>query len=211
MENNKYTVLVVDDDSALRQMATKILCGEYEVCCAESGEAAFEMLETDCFPDIILLDIYMPGLSGFETLEKLRESEQASDIPVIFLTGIGTQESELRGMSSGAVDYIRKPFVREILLARIRIHLENGRKIREISRSEKDRQGDMIDRVKFDRETKDFTDTEKKMARLLVLGYSYQEIADTLHYTHNYVRKVASVIYEKKFINKRSELKKLFI
>ncbi|MFP3155168.1 DNA-binding response regulator [Lachnospiraceae bacterium ZAX-1] len=207
---NKYAVMVVDDDSSLLKMAGNILSGTYEVSYAKSGDAALALLESDYLPDIILLDIEMPGLNGFETLVKLRELEDTKGIPVVFLTGVNTEQAEVQGLNFGAVDYIKKPFVREILLARLKVHLENGRRLRKIARAERDKMDSLIDKAKFEKETAVLTDTEKKMALLIARGYNNRDIADALHYTYGYVRKVVSVIYEKKGVSKRGELKNLF-
>lgn len=84
---------------------------------AQSGEEAVALLASGLRPHLILLDIAMPGWNGYQTLERLQELELEPEIPVIFLTGLTEAEEELKGRSSGAVDYITKPFVKEILLA----------------------------------------------------------------------------------------------
>ena len=208
---DKNTILIVDDDPALLKMAGEILRGNYAVSCVKSGCEAVALLQTDYMPDIILLDIDMPELNGFDTLTALREIENAQDIPIVFLTGVTRTEAELKGLSCGAVDYITKPFIKEILLARLKVHLENGKRLRQLSIVEKNRQEIRIDEGKFERTSAGLNDTEKKVLRLIVLGYTNQEIGEALHYTYNYVKKVVATIYEKKYVSKRSELKKLFL
>ena len=208
---NKNAVLIVDDDPALLKMAGEILRGDYAVSCVKSGYEAVALLQTDYMPDIILLDIDMPGLSGFDTLTALREIEDAQDIPVVFLTGVTKTEAELKGLSCGAVDYITKPFIKEILLARLKVHLGNGKRLRQLSMMDKNRQEIRIDEDKFEQRSVGLSDTEKKVLRLIALGYTNQEIGEALHYSYNYVKKVVGTIYEKKYVNKRSELKKLFL
>jgi DNA-binding response OmpR family regulator len=154
-------------------------------------------------PDIILLDVDMPGMNGFETLRKLREYDAAADIPVVYLTGVNTPDAELEGLTAGGVDYIEKPFVREILLARLKIHLENSLRIR------KERENGRLDEKKLSDFSKDLSETESKVVHLLALGYTNKEISETLNYSYNYAKKVVGVIYEKKCISKRSEIKKL--
>ncbi|HBN04923.1 MAG TPA: DNA-binding response regulator, partial [Bacteroidales bacterium] len=122
-------VLVVDDDIMLLKMAEELLKSEYAVTFAKSGEAAIALITDNYTPDIILLDIDMPKMNGYETLAKLRKISE--DIPVIFLTGLSETEFELKGLTSGAVDYITKPFVKEILLARLKIHIETSKKSRD--------------------------------------------------------------------------------
>ena len=208
---DKNTILMVDDDPALLKMAGEILRGNYAVSCVKSGCEAVALLQTDYMPDIILLDIDMPELNGFDTLTALREIENAQDIPIVFLTGVTRTEAELKGLSCGAVDYITKPFIKEILLARLKVHLENGKRLRQLSIVEKNRQEIRIDEGKFEQTSAGLNDTEKKVLRLIVLGYTNQEIGEALHYTYNYVKKVVATIYEKKYVSKRSELKKLFL
>jgi DNA-binding response OmpR family regulator len=158
---NKNAVLIVDDDPALLKMAGEILRGNYAVSCVKSGYEAVTLLQTDYMPDIILLDIDMPGLSGFDTLTALREIEDAQDIPIVFLTGVTKAEAELKGLSCGAVDYITKPFIKEILLARLKVHLENGKRLRQLSMMEKNKQEIRIDEEKFEQISAGLSDTEK--------------------------------------------------
>ncbi|WP_312700863.1 DNA-binding response regulator [Sedimentibacter sp.] len=207
---NKPSVLIVDDDFTLLKMASEILRYEYAVSCVTSGAEVLELMADDFMPDIILLDVEMPEMNGFETLQNIRKIEDAEDVPAIFLTGVNKTEAELRGFSSGAVDYITKPFVKDVLLARIRVHLENGRRLRQLSIMEKKEKNGGLDEREFERIAETLTGTEKKILRLILMGYSNQEIAQELNYTYNYVKKVIGVIYEKKYVNKRSDLIKLF-
>ena len=112
-------VLVVDDDTSNLRMASHILVGEgLRVSCVKSGEEALKFLGTNK-PDLVLLDVHMNGMDGFETLEKLKEGPETGQIPVIFLTADEDAETEKRGLHSGAMDFIRKPFVPEVMLLRI--------------------------------------------------------------------------------------------
>ena len=207
--DDKNSVLVVDDDPALLMSVWEILKDDYNVSNVKSGREALEMLKTGYVPDIILLDIDMPGLNGFETLALINEMEEMRDIPVMFLTGVATTEAEEKGMKSGAADFIKKPFVKEILLVRLKVHIENGRRFREGSMLKKNKLAAMIDEAKFEKIAGHLTETERKILRLIALGYNNQEISDALIYTNSYVRKVVSVIYEKNFVSNRTELKKL--
>lgn len=125
-------VLVVDDDTANLRMASHILVEEgMRVSCVKSGMETLSFLQSNR-PDLILLDVHMPGLDGFETLEKIRAlDEDRRKIPVIFLTADEDAEVEKRGLSAGAMDFIRKPFVPEVMLIRVHhmislIHLQNN-------------------------------------------------------------------------------------
>lgn len=116
-------ILVVDDDSANLMLAQKILGKEYRIAAANSGKAAFRYLERNR-PDLILLDINMPEMNGFEACEKLRENKEYSGIPVIFLTADKSVETEMKCFQAGAVDFVGKPFVPDILLSRVNRTLE---------------------------------------------------------------------------------------
>lgn len=113
-------VLVVDDDTSNLKVASRILCEEkMRVSCLKSGEDALKFLQENR-PDIILLDIHMPGMDGFQTISAIREKKEIADIPVIFLTADDDSNTEKKGLEAGAMDFIKKPFVPEVLLLRVR-------------------------------------------------------------------------------------------
>lgn len=116
-------ILVVDDDSANLMLAQKILGKEYRIAAANSGMAAFKYLERNK-PDLILLDINMPQMNGFEAFEKMKENEEYENIPVIFLTADNSVETETRCFQAGAIDFVGKPFVPDILISRVKRTLE---------------------------------------------------------------------------------------
>lgn len=112
------TILVVDDNKLNLAEAKRVLRDEYKVIPAKSGQRALTYLESkEC--DIILLDINMPEMDGFEVLRKIREMEQCHNIPVIFLTADNDVETETRCFKEGALDFIAKPFVPAVMLSRI--------------------------------------------------------------------------------------------
>lgn len=113
-------ILVVDDDTSNLRMASHILSKEnLRVSCLKSGEDTIRFLEENR-PDLILLDIHMPGMDGFDTIAAVRSNEKTADIPVIFLTADDDSETETKGLKAGAMDFIKKPFVPEVLLLRVR-------------------------------------------------------------------------------------------
>ncbi len=117
-------IVVVDDDMANLKMAGHILSkNNMRVSALKSGETLLEFM-TENKPDLILLDIMMPGMDGFETLKKLRMIENAKDVPVIFLTADENEESETMGLRLGAMDFIKKPFVPDVLVLRVRHTIE---------------------------------------------------------------------------------------
>lgn len=113
----KNIILVVDDDKANLALAQKILLPRYRIAASNSGEAALKYLEHNR-PDLILLDINMPDMDGFEVMEKIRGKEETASIPVIFLTADNLAETEIKCFRMGAMDFVAKPFVPDILLSR---------------------------------------------------------------------------------------------
>lgn len=118
------TLLIVDDNAENLTLLGDLLHGDYRVRAATAGERALQLVRVDPLPDLILLDIMMPGMSGYDVLERLRAEEATRDIPVIFTTAMTEDADEERGFALGAVDYITKPLRPAIVLARVRTHLE---------------------------------------------------------------------------------------
>ncbi len=116
-------VLVVDDTEANVDMLVEALGDDYDVMVAMDGEETLEMVEEER-PDLILLDIMMPGMDGFEVCEHLKSNTATRDIQVIFLTGMADQKDRDRGMALGAIDYIIKPFDIPDVQNRVKTHLE---------------------------------------------------------------------------------------
>jgi serine phosphatase RsbU (regulator of sigma subunit) len=122
-KEEKKTVLVVDDAPANIQVVNSILKDTYKVRIATNGAKALELVGVDPQPDLILLDIVMPGMDGYEVCTRLKSDPGTKDIPVIFLTGQTETEDETRGFEVGAVDYIHKPFSPAVVKARVNTHL----------------------------------------------------------------------------------------
>jgi len=119
----KQTILVVDDTPANRDLLCKILKARYHVCVATDGECALELVHAVPIPDLILLDIMMPGMDGYEVCRRLKADETTAQIPVIFITAKDEVADETAGFRIGAVDYITKPISLPIVLARVNTHL----------------------------------------------------------------------------------------
>jgi len=117
------TIFVVDDSSINLSKADDALSDHYDVITISSALTMFELLD-NLIPDIILLDIMMPGIDGFEALKRLKDDTRYEGIPVIFLTGRNDAATEARGFEMGILDIIEKPFSKEILLDRIKTALE---------------------------------------------------------------------------------------
>ena len=123
MENRKQIVLIVDDMTANIEVLDGVLGEEYEILFATNGKDAVE-IATDNQPDIILLDVVMPDMDGYEVCARLKANHQTQDIPVIFITAMNQEEEESKGLNAGGIDYITKPIRPSIVKARVRNHLE---------------------------------------------------------------------------------------
>jgi len=119
----KQCVLVVDDSPENIDLLSEILREDYRVRVATSGEKALKIVYSDEPPDLILLDIMMPGVSGLEICRRLKANPDRRRIPIIFVTAMSSTEDERRGLEMGAVDYITKPISPPIVMARVRTHL----------------------------------------------------------------------------------------
>lgn len=120
---DRQIILIVDDAPANIQIAQSILRDEYKIRVATSGAKALELVKATPTPALVLLDVEMPGMDGYEVCHCLKASATTRDIPVIFLTGKTETEDETRGFEVGAVDYVHKPFSPPVVKARIRTHL----------------------------------------------------------------------------------------
>jgi putative two-component system response regulator len=114
--------MLIDDDEVCLTMGREMLENKYTVYPVPSGEQAFVILKK-VIPDLILLDIEMPGMDGYEVIKHLKQEPETKEIPVIFLTSRAEPGSELEGLNQGAIDYITKPFSPLLLVQRIENHL----------------------------------------------------------------------------------------
>ena len=122
--NEEVSILVVDDNQEnLKVISSFLKEKKYRIALATDGNGAFKVLENNKI-DLILLDIMMPGMDGFEVCRILKEKPETSDIPVIFLTARTETDDIIRGFQIGGVDYITKPFKKEELYARVNIHIQ---------------------------------------------------------------------------------------
>lgn len=121
--NQRSLILIVDDDVVNIEVLNAVLEDDYEICFATSGEEAIR-IALALLPDLILLDVLMPGIDGYEVCRRLKEDPLVADVPIIFVTGLGDQEAEMRGLLLGAIDYITKPISPAIVRARVRNHIE---------------------------------------------------------------------------------------
>ena len=128
------SILVIDDEADSLLVLASILTAEgYQVRTADSGSLALKSVAA-WLPELILLDVRMPGLDGFDVCERLKAADTSRRVPVIFITAAGEVDERVKGLAAGAVDYISKPFHREELLARVRTHLELARLRQDLDR-----------------------------------------------------------------------------
>ena len=121
---SQATVLIIDDSADNLHVLSELLHSKYRVLAAVSGEIGLRVAHSLPQPDLILLDVMMPGLNGYAVLAKLREDPETQDIPVVFLTAMTEAQDEERGLELGAADYITKPIKPSVVLARVRTQLE---------------------------------------------------------------------------------------
>ncbi len=218
-------VLVVDDDTVLTTSIEYMLKKHgFCVTIANSGREALTLLKGGLDPDIILLDVVMPGMDGYETFEAMQRIKY---FPVVFISGNDDSTSELRGLTLGAIDYITKPFVYDILVARINVFINYVRQTglvsdsvershdgeptaRTVSIGETDTLSVALDQDKLDNMKEVLTESEYRIGKRIALGYTNKEIANELNYSYGYVKKVAYRIFDKLDIKKRTELRNFF-
>ncbi len=220
-----YHVLVVDDDSVLtssieHMLKTRGFC----VTIANSGREALTLLKGGLDPDIILLDVVMPSMDGYDTFSAI---QRIKPFPVIFISGNDDSTSELKGLTMGAVDYVTKPFIIDILVARINIHINLAKQTglisesvvreqdgeptaRTISIGETDTLSVALDHEKLDDMKERLSESEYRIGKRIALGYTNKEIANELNYSYGYVKKVAYRIFDKLDVKKRTELRNFF-
>ncbi|MCB1691728.1 MAG: response regulator [Pseudomonadales bacterium] len=132
-DREKPVILVVDDQTTVVRVMGRMLSDHYVVHVATTGQRALEIAEENQ-PDLILLDMVMPQMSGIDVCLRLKEKPATQHIPVIFVTSMDDRHNEARGFKAGAVDYITKPPSPEIVHARVAVHLANNRQVRFIER-----------------------------------------------------------------------------
>ena len=143
-DERKNKVLIVDDETANIIALTSILGQDYDILASKSGRDAI-MLAGEHMPDVIMLDVLMPDMDGYEVIAELKKSEKTQQIPVIFITGLDNIEAERKGLALGAADYIPKPFHSDIVKLRVNIQIELVNHIRTLKeRDEMERQLNII-------------------------------------------------------------------
>ena len=155
MNSNKPTVIfIVDDNPAnIKVLAQVLELSGYKILIATDGQSGIQRI-TKAIPDLILLDIMMPDVDGFETCKRLKESEVTRDIPVIFMTALASTADKVKGLNIGAVDYITKPFQHDEVIARIELHLKLRRLSQVLEEQNQQLKTEIIQRQKVEEELK---------------------------------------------------------
>ena len=132
--DNRPTILIVDDTPSNLDVLVEILRSDYRTEVAISGDAALAQLSSGVTPDLILLDILMPGLSGYDVCQRLKADPRTRAIPVIFVSAMSEVDDETKGLEVGGVDYVTKPISPPIVMARIKTHLAVSQQASELKR-----------------------------------------------------------------------------
>ena len=130
ISSTTQSILIIDDVPDNIKILLRILKDDYELHYATSGEQALSLMSAVKKPDLILLDVMMPEMDGYELCTALKQDVATSTIPVIFITAKLDAESEARALSLGAVDFIHKPINRDVVRARVRLHLDMNQRDR---------------------------------------------------------------------------------
>ncbi len=194
MEENR--ILCVDDDINMLNTVEDILISSgYSVSLAKSGKQAVELVRKGIGFQLILLDVDMPEMDGYETFKEIRSIPQGKEIPIIFLTAKDEPDFEIKGFEYGAADYITKPFVKSVFLARIKNKITALAKHRSIEDENLSKLAGKLSGL------------ELKIVALIAEGLSNQEIADKTGYSYGYIKRVVSGILDKIEMKKRSDIR----
>lgn len=185
-------ILLVDDNP--KYIEDVLPYYGYEVCCVYDGEQAVEKLNQDSSFDLVLLDVMMPKMNGWDTLKTIRNTESLKDIPVIMVTAVNEDQKMVSGLKIGADDYIVKPFILPNLLARIEAVLRRSKRC-----SEKN-----VTNNQFN-ETTTLTRREKDVLLLVTQGESNKSIADKLVLSEVTVKSHLSSIFKKLNVTNRTQ------
>jgi signal transduction histidine kinase len=214
-ENRKKLILIVDDNPTnLAVLSETLKIAGYAVAVETDGNSTLEQVKYH-IPDLILLDIKMPGLDGFQTCKKLKELPETKHIPIIFITALTDSAEKVKGFSFGAVDYITKPFHRQEVLARINLHLKLQELNQNLARQNEQLQQEIDKRIKIESNLKKTLVKLKKMQKQIVaqeklasLGRLAAGIAHELKNPLNFINNFAQLSnkYLKKLSNQLSKL-----
>ncbi len=202
---DRKRVMIIDDDSETLNLMARQLQVLYDVMSFTSGEDALEalaMAKGTRLPQLILLDITMNGMDGYEVLKRIKGNERYKTIPVVFLTGMTDEQSEIKGLEMDVVDYLKKPVAGKVLLARIQHYLELY--------SEAEVRG-QLNEYMLEALSEPLTEREHEVAKLMAEFRSDREISEILFISMPYTKKLVASVKEKLMIEKRGDIRKYLI
>ncbi len=202
---NRNRIMVIDDDSETLKLMINQLEALYDTEGFSSGEDALEALKCakgGRLPDLILLDISMKGMDGYEVLDHLKGNEKYRKIPVVFLTGMTDEVSECRGLEMDVVDYLKKPVPGKVLFARIQHYLDLY--------SDTGTKG-QLNEYMLEALSSPLTPREHEVAKLMAEFRSDREISEILFISMPYTKKLVASVKEKLLIEKRGDIRKYLI
>ena len=193
-------IMVIDDDNVMLLLMKNQLEALYDVVTFSSGAEALEELnKTDNLPNLILLDIGMREMDGYEVLGRLKASEKLKMIPVVFLTGMTDEVSECRGLEMDVVDYLKKPVAGKVLFARVQHYIELYSDVENKGKLDESLIASIPDPL---------TERELETARLMAEFRSDREICDILHISMPYTKKLVASVKEKLGLEKRGDIRR---
>lgn len=199
MTMDECRILCIDDDIAMLNTVEDILINAgYAVSLAKSGRQALDLIKKGISFQLVLLDVDMPEMDGYETFKAIRALPGSAATPVIFLTGLGDPDFEIKGWEYGAADYITKPFVKNVFLARIKNRLAAPLPV-SVTIYAQEAMAEFEKRL---------TELELIVAKHIADGLSNPEIAEQTHYSYGYIKKLVSTILEKTGMKNRSDIRK---
>lgn len=190
---NKWQVLIVEDEEKIRSVVERYLThNDYDVITAADGETA--MYQAKKYrPDLIVLDIMLPDMNGFDILKKMRKIDALKEIPVIFLSGLQEAETVIEGLEIGADDYIIKPFDPNILVAKINVFY---RRLHPEDQSSTEKIIEIFEQLTYQ---------ERKILQWIEKGYTNKEIADKLKLTEGTIKVYNHNIFQKLQVKNRTQ------
>ncbi|SOD99897.1 HD-GYP domain-containing protein [Caenispirillum bisanense] len=183
-------LLIVDDEPINVKVLVDLLRDSHALVVAKDGPQALSRLEGDVLPDLVLLDVMMPGMDGIEVCRRIKADPRTADIPVIFVTALGQTHDETLGFATGAVDYITKPISPPVVLARVATHLS----LRRAKAALRDQNAALEDRVR--QRTRDLERTQDVTIRALasLAETRDNETGNHIRRTQHYVRRLAEAL-----------------
>ena len=200
---DRKRVMIIDDDAENLNIMVRQLETLYDVKGYLSGEEALSVLcSGGVLPNIIVLDIVMPGMDGYEVLSRLKGNDKLKKIPVVFLTGVTDESSECRGLEMDAVDYLKKPVAGKVLLARVQHYLELYSVIEN---------GGKLDETRLQALEDPLSERELEVARLMAEFRSDREMSEILCISMPYTKKIVASVKEKLELEKRGDIRRYLV